>query len=238
MIACLIDVRCTARSEVQQSADRDTDAASLPALHASCLACWRCCYFVLLAARLLSCAHACIIISIHVLALPVWRSRWRAARPLLWLSSLFLMPADGRAQKRGHHPHLDAAAITTSPSHHLYAKVWSHLHSTRLIRLWPSAATITTMTTRRTPAASKQRTGKGEVRDERAREVTRSDRWRDLFPACFLLLHVVRTYNNKYLFPPLGSSGQHCETEKAESVLLLLAWLTVAVGARAPRPSD
>jgi hypothetical protein len=52
-------------------------------------------------------------------------------------------------------------------------------------------------------AGSEQRLGKGEVRDERAtaREVTRSDRWRDLFPACFLLLHVVRTYNNT-CFPP------------------------------------
>ena len=34
---------------------------------------------------------------------------------------------------RRHHAHLDATAITTSPSHHLHAKVCLHLHTPRLI---------------------------------------------------------------------------------------------------------
>lgn len=107
----------------------------------SCLACWRCCYYfvLLLAVRLLSCARGpytyihtyirvCIII---ILALPVWRPRWRAARPLLWLSSPPCLLTAARMERglaRRHQAHLDATAITTSPSHHSYAKVCSHLH--------------------------------------------------------------------------------------------------------------
>jgi hypothetical protein len=87
-------------------------------------------------------------------------------------------------------------------------------------------------------AGSKQRLDKGEVRDERAtaREVTRSDRWGDLFPACFLLLHVVRTYIQQYLFPPLGSSGQHCGLRKGGECVV--AGMADCCRGRAPRPSD
>jgi hypothetical protein len=85
-------------------------------------------------------------------------------------------------------------------------------------------------------AGSKQRLGKGEVRDERAtaREVTRSDRWRDLFPACFLLLHVVRTYNNTCFLPRLEWAALR-DRKGGECVV---AGMADCCRWRAPRPSD
>ena len=111
----------------------------------SCLACWRCCYYfvLLLAVRLLSCArgpYTCLHPYVYaLLSFSHCPSGAQGGGPLaLCYGSLHyyrcLLTAARKARgARRHHAHLDATAITTSPSHHLYAKVCSHLHTPRLI---------------------------------------------------------------------------------------------------------
>jgi hypothetical protein len=96
-----------------------------------------------------------------ILALPVWRPRWRAARPLLWLSSLqyrCLLTA-ARIETRREGGTILISMLQQLPHHSriICTRKYTTVARTckpRLICLWPSAATITTMTTRRTPAAS------------------------------------------------------------------------------------
>ena len=138
----------------------------------SCLACWRCCYFVLLptlllllAVRLLSCAQAPTYIHTYM---HYYHSRIARLAPKVEGRSpsamaLFItvsMPADGRAHRDETRGGTILISMLQQLPHHsriICTRKYTTVARTckpRLICLWPSAATITTMTTRRTPAAS------------------------------------------------------------------------------------
>jgi hypothetical protein len=115
------------------------------------------------------------------------------------------MPADGRA----HRDEREGATIFISmlqqlPHHRriICTRKYTMARTCkpRLICLWPSAATITTMTTRRTPAASNVGQGcvttgvcHGTRGDTIRSDQTDSALGEDLFPACFATRSTVHT---------------------------------------------
>lgn len=161
------------------------------------------------------------------------------------------MPADGRAHRDETRGGTILISMLQQLPHHsriICTRKYTTVARTckpRLICLWPSAATITTMTTRRTPAASN--VGQGCVTTGVCHG-TRSDTIRsdqrdsalggDLFPACFATRSAVHTTTTCFL-PSFGSSGQHCTAAREKRRRVCCSChLSIAVGARHDLPTD
>jgi hypothetical protein len=161
------------------------------------------------------------------------------------------MPADGRA----HRDEREGATIFISmlqqlPHHRriICTRKYTMARTCkpRLICLWPSAATITTMTTRRTPAASNVGQGcvttgvcHGTRGDTIRSDQTDSALGEDLFPACFAPRSTVHTTTP--VSPPsarVGSTALHCTARQKRRRVCCRCQLSIAVGARHDLPTD